>query len=122
GEVVGRWGGGLPPMARCLLRETDDRLVERKRTRGALRRCDRRDGERRALLLGDIEGFRARRVTHHLERVDLVRHAVRGEGRRAVHHVEVQMRGDGVARVADEPEYLTAPDAIALAHAQATGL
>src|SRR5215212_5795626 len=55
------------------------------------------------------------------ERVDDVGQVVVGPQRqRRVHHVEVQVGGCGVARVAQPAEHLSAPDVVTLLHRDAT--
>ena len=74
---------------------------------------DRVDLERRALSLGLVERGRPGGVTaSDLERVDLLGQPVRGSELRAAHHVEVQVRCQAVAGVADQRQYVTPLDPV----------
>src|ERR1700747_532562 len=104
------WCGSKPALvaASTSRRKCNHQLVERQAIVNRLRRTYRRDSERGSFLLGIIECFCAGGLACHLKAIDFIRHAVRGQRRRATHQLKMQMRRDGVASVSYQAQYLSA--------------
>src|SRR5262249_16382069 len=97
--------------------EVDDRQVEGKLVLPRLRLWEpfAVTGPR-AVIVGMEEGLR--HLTVVLEAVDHIGKAVAAQHSGAVHHVDVQVRGVGVAGVAQESELLALRDLVSLLHLQ----
>jgi hypothetical protein len=104
------------------LAEGDDELVEGEGFFGVDGWSEEGVGEWGAVGFGLVEGGGADAFGGDFEGVDFVGEAVGGERRRLIHQLEMEMRDEGVAGVADKAKDLAGFDSVALVNLDAAGL
>jgi hypothetical protein len=105
-----------PELLTSLGPECNDVLIERQRVFHVLRRRDRRDGELAAVGFRFVEGVGTRNFAGDLEIAYFVREAVRSHRGWSSGDLEMKMRHNRVAGIADQSEHLTKFDMVAAMH------
>src|SRR6185437_4007383 len=103
-------------------RKRNDVLIERQRVFNALGRCDRGEWEWAAVCFRLVEGGSAGNLAGDLKVANLVRQTVRCHGGWSGGDLEMKVRHDGVAGIADQPQHLPQLDAVAAMHLDTAGL
>ena len=87
-----------------------------------MRRIKRSDGQKRSIVFCFVEGRSARRLAGDLEAADFVRKPITRKRSRRLHHLEMKVRHNRVARVSNEADNLAELDVVASFYTNAARL